>query len=135
MQDESIAAFKMDLRSYAFKKKEIKRIEDKIQECYDRLGGVRGVDPSREPIHATPNKDVEYAIRDQIEACEAKLRLLCDQTRYIEQTLEKMETTLKTAVIAVYVSRHSIRSVAGKMYISESGLRKRMNKEIKKARQ
>ena len=133
MQDESVMAFKMDLRSYTFKKSEIKRIKDRIQGCYDRLGGVRGVDPSREPIHVLPDKDVEYAIRDQIEALGAKLRLLCDQTEYIEQTLSKMEKPLRMAIIAVYVSKESIRSVAGKMFISESGLRKRMNKAIKKA--
>ncbi len=133
MQKESVKAFKRDLANYQYKKDSIKILEDKIEECYDKLGGVRSVDPSREPIHSPPDKDFEYMIRDRIEALERKRKRLCDQTEEVEQLLGKIENPVRMAVIEVYQNGNTIRSQAEKLFLSESGLRKRMNKAIEKA--
>lgn len=132
-QPEDVRAFKTDLASYNVKKKQIARLEEQIEECYDQLGGVRAIDPSKEPIHAMPNKDVEYAIRDKIERLRAKRERLCGQIEYLDEILERMEPTLKTAVIEIYSNQRKIRALASTMYLSETGLRKRINKEIEKA--
>lgn len=132
-QPEDVRAFKTDLGSYNFKLKKIRELNEKIENIYDRLGGVRGVDPSREPIHSPPNKDLEYAMRDQITACERKLARLRDQTDEVKQILDRMETSIRMAVIAVYADRKTISAVSMDMNLSETGLRKRMNKAIEKA--
>ena len=132
-QSEEVRAFKTDLASYNVKKREIARLEEQIENCYEQLGGVRGIDPSKEPTHAMPNKDVEYAIRDKIERIRTKKDRLCDQINYLDEILDKIETALKTAVIEVYANGRKIRSLAAEMYLSETGLRKRMNKAIEKA--
>lgn len=133
MQEESVKAFKKDLGTYCYKLGRKKDLEDKIQECYDRLGGVRAVDPSREPTHSMPNIDVEYALRDRISELEQKLRHVCDQIEEIEQILDRIDSPLKTAVLEVYAKGHTIRSQAERMFLSETGLRKRINKAIEKA--
>lgn len=132
-QPEQVRAFKTDLASYNHKKAEIEKVQESIEECYYQLGGVRGIDPSKEPTRSVPNKDLEYSIRDKIETLTAKKERLCAQITYLEQTLDKIETTLKTAVIEVYANQEKIRNVATRMYLSETGLRKRMNKAIEKA--
>lgn len=133
-QPEEVRAFKSDLASYNLKKKEINRIQEAIEECYYQLGGVRGIDPGKEPIRSSvPNKDLEYAIRDKIDNLSAKKERVCNQIAYLEQILDRMEITLKKAVIEVYANHKKIKSVATTMYLSETGLRKRMNKAIEKA--
>lgn len=133
MQKESVKAFKRDLATYQYKIKKQADLKFKIQECYDRLGGVRAVDPSREPTHSQKNLDVEYAIRDKIEALTAKLDRLCAQTSEIEQILDRIEIPVRWAVFEVYALEKTVRSQADKYFISESGLRKRMNRAIEKA--
>lgn len=132
-QPVEVRAFKNDLANYHVKITQIKKIETRIEDLYYQLGGVRGIDPSKEPIHSPPNKDLEYALRDKITVCEAKLSLVKAEIDDIRQTLDKMERPLRKAVFEVYANGNQIRAVASKMFLSESGLRKRMNKEIEKA--
>lgn len=133
MQPAEVRAFKTDLASYYLKLEQIKRYDELIERLYDILGGVRAIDPSKEPIHSVPDKEKEYAIREQISRFEAKKQLLQAQTKDLEQTLERIEKPLCEAIIEVYAKHKTISSVARKMFFSESGLRKRMNKAIQKA--
>jgi len=133
MQKEEVKAFKNELSNYTFYLHQEETLNNSIEFCFHQLSGVRAIDPSKEPIHAMPNKDAEYAIRDKIERYEAKLRLVCDKTTYIKETLDRIETPLREAVIAVYAYHHRIAKEAEKMALSETGLRKRMNKAIEKA--
>lgn len=133
MQSEDVKAFKNELRNYNYYLSRIRTLTNSIEWCYDRLGGVRGIDPSKEPTHAVPNKDIEYKLRDDIERLEHLKGLVQAKVDYIEQTLDRMETPLRLAVIEVFANHRTIRSIATGMYLSETGLRKRINKEIKKA--
>ena len=133
MQKDNVRAFKNELRNYRFYKKQLIEYEDAIEYYYDRLGGVRGVDPSREPIHSPPNKDYEYWLRDKIETY-AQLKARTERNvLYVDQILGRMETSLRTAIIAIYVKGNKVSKLSMDMEISESGLLKRINKEIEKA--
>lgn len=132
-QPEEVKAFKHDLATYPLKRRKADEYREKIEDLYGRLGGVRAIDVSKVPTHTPPNKDVEYAIRDQISECERKLSLLEAQVDSVREVLDRIETPLRTAVIDVYARGRTIRSVADKMFISETGLRKRMNRAIEKA--
>jgi len=133
MQPKEVKAFKNRLRYYSYLAQEIKSLEEEIEELYERLGGVRGVDPSKEPLHTVPNKELEYKIRDIISKLDRDLSRKKGEKEEIDRILGKMETSLRTAVISVYVDGKTIASVASKMYLSHTGLMKRMNMEIKKA--
>ena len=133
MQPKEVKAFKNRLRYYSYLTQEIKSLEDEIEELYERLGGVRGIDPSKEPLHTVPNKELEYKIRDIISKLDRDLSRKKGEKEEIDRILEKMETSLRTAVISVYVDGKTIAGVASKMYLSHTGLMKRMNMEIKKA--
>lgn len=133
MQDKDVMTFKFDLRAYPGKKAMVKYYEEQIEQCYDILGGVRGVDPSREPLHALPDKDMEYAVRDRIEELEDEIEPLNVHIEYVERILARMEPTLRWAVIEVYCKRNTIASVARKLFLSHNGLARRIDKGIKKA--
>ena len=133
MQDDNVRSFKYDLRSYKSKQKRIRDLEERVEECYEALGGVRGIDPSKEPTHSLPNKEVEYALRNKIESLERKIGLLRVQTNEVDRILGKIEKPLRTAIISVYVDGKTIMSVANGLYLSHNGLLRRMNKAIKKA--
>ena len=133
MQKDNVRAFKNELRNYRYYVDEVNRIGESIEEIYDRLGGVRGIDPSKEPLHTMPDKDMEYMLRDKITSLEAKKHRLEGEIKRIDRILEKMETSLRNAVEVVFIDGNTIWSVSYKMNLSPTGLKKRMNRAIEKA--
>ena len=135
MQDVAIKAFKNELSNYRFYQRRLKSLENMIEYCYDMLGGVRAVDPSKEPTHAfVPNKDREYAIRDEIARHERNKALVEAKLKYLDEILGQIETPLKEALIAIFADRRkTLIKVASEMYMSESTLRRTLNRAIKKA--
>ena len=133
MQKEEVKAFKFKLRGYTYLCSTIGTLENSIEFCYDRLGGVRGIDPSKEPTHAMPNKELEYKLRDDIERYEAKLKLKVNEKVEIDQILGKIENPLRDAIFDVYVLGRRVDDVARGLYLSHNGLHKQINKAIERA--
>lgn len=133
MQTDDVRAFKNELRNYNYYLSRIVTLANSIEFVFERLGGVRGIDPSKEPIHAMPDPDLEWKLRDQIEIYEAEKRRYEAKAGEIDQILGKMETSLREAVIEVYANGKTVMKVADRMYLSPSGLKRRIDKAIKKA--
>lgn len=133
MQTDDVRAFKNELRNYNYYLSRIVTLANSIEFVFERLGGVRGIDPSKEPIHAMPDPDLEWKLRDQIEIYEAEKRRYEAKAGEIDQILNKMETSVREAVIEVYANGKTVMKVADKMYLSPSGLKRRIDKAIKKA--
>lgn len=133
MQPKEVKAFKNRLRYYSYLTQEIKSLEEEIEELYERLGGVRGIDPSKEPVHAMPNKEVEYQLRDAISRLDATLSYKRAEKDEIDRILVKMEPSAYEAIKSVYIEGKLCENVALVQHMSPSGLKDRMNKAIKKA--
>lgn len=132
-QSESVRAFKNELRNYRYYIGRAAELEDAIESLYDRLGGIRGIDPSKEPTHVLPNKEMEWKIREDITRLDLKLTNLRNKIAEIDEILDRIEEPIRTALKLVYIESNKVIMVAGMMYLSPSGLVKRMNREIKKA--
>lgn len=133
MQKEEVRAFKNELRNYTFLLHEIVTLENSIESIFDRLGGVRGIDPSKEPLHSLPDKDLEYKLRDDIEKLEAKLRLRRGEKEHIDLILSRIESPLREAIFDIYVMGKRFDNVAYDVAYSHNGLYKRINKVIEGA--
>lgn len=133
MQDEEVRAFKNELRNYTYYLSRIVTLENSIEFLYDRLGGVRGIDPSKEPLHAMPNKEMEWKLRDDISKLEAKKERYEKNLAEIDQILNQIEEFTRDALKLVYIEGKRTDVVADAMLISPSGLKNRMNRAIKKA--
>lgn len=133
-QPDEIRAFKNELRNYNYYVKQRDTLKERLQNCYESLPGyVKGVDPSKEPIHGVPNKDYEYMVRDEIEIIETKISRLTGQIRWIDSTLSLVKKPLREAIISVYVQNRTLQSVSSTMYITPQGLAFQINSAIKKA--
>ena len=132
-QLESVRAFKNELRNYNYYLHRIVTLNNSIEYCYERLGGVRGIDPSREPTHSQPNKELEYKLRDDIEVYRAKLKRIEEKIEDIDEILNKIDIDSRKAIKSVYIEGKQMRRVAMEMYISHGGLQKRIDKAIKGA--
>lgn len=130
MQKQEVKAFKNELRNYTYYCSRIVTLENSIEYLYDRLGGVRGIDPSKEPMHAMPNKDLEYKIRDDISHLEAKLATYRIKKESVDEILGRMDLEICEAIKKVYVKGDHIEKVARELYLSHNGLAKRMNRAI-----
>lgn len=133
MQDEEVRAFKNELRNYTYYLSRIVTLENSIEFLYDRLGGVRGIDPSKEPLHAIPNKEMEWKLRDDISKLEAKKERYEKNLAEIDQILNQIEEFTRDALKLVYIEGKRTDAVANSMLISPSGLKNRMNRAIIKA--
>jgi len=130
MQREEVKAFKNELRNYTYYCSRIVSLENSIEYTYERLGGVRGIDPSKEPTHVMPNKDLEYKLRDDITKYEAKLATYTIKKDSVDEILDRMENEICEAVKRVYIKGEHIQKVCREMYLSHNGLARRMNKAI-----
>ena len=130
MQKPEVRAFKNELRNYTYYCSRIASLEESIEFMYDKLGGVRGIDPSKEPLHTQPSKEFEYMVRDKITDLEKNKALYEAKRDYIDLILGKMETSVRGAVIAVYVKQEKCIKVADQNFLSSTGLQKRMNRAI-----
>lgn len=133
MQTEDVKAFKNRLRNYTYLLSRTVTLNNSIEFLYDRLGGVRGIDPSKEPLHTMPNKDLEWKTRDDISRLEAELSHVEDEIRMIDQILGRMEINICTAIKMVYIRGRQVKYVADRYHLSSSGLAKRMDRAIEKA--
>lgn len=133
MQKESVKAFKNELRNYRYYCARIKDLTEKIEFFYDRLGGVRAIDPSKEPMHSAPSKEYEYMLRDQIENYDRKKTLYKMKKDYIDGILGNVETSLRDALKRVYIDGTKVEKVAAEHFLSSSGMAKRMDRAIEKA--
>lgn len=132
-QSEKVRAFKNELRNYSYYIRRLIFLDEKIESCYEILGGVRGIDFTKEPIHSPPNKELEYKIRDDIERYRRLKERTEDKVKYCDEILAKMETDIRWAITSVYVDGKQIRNIALKMYLAHSTLQKRINKAIEEA--
>lgn len=133
MQSNRVKAFKNELRNYNYILFEISSLEENIEELYDRLGGVRGIDPSKEPLHTVPDKDLEYKLRDIISKLDAKLSLRRAEKERVEEIMGRVEKTLSDAIFRIYVLHARTDVVAGEMFISSNGLHHRINRALERA--
>ena len=133
MQSEQVRAFKNDFRSYSYWLSRVITLENSIEYCYDRLGGVKGIDPSKEPTHAQPNKELEWKLRDDISRYEAELAKMERRIKETDEILDRIENDLREAIKSVYIQRQQIRKIADKYFLSYNGLSYRMDRAIERA--
>ena len=135
MQKQEVRAFKNELRNYTYYCHRITTLDESIEFMYERLGGVRGIDPSKEPLHTAPNKDYEYMLREQIERYEESKALYVAKRDYIDKILGEVPNTLREALKSVYINGKRIDMVAVEYNLSANGLIYQMNKAIELALQ
>lgn len=133
MQEPSVKAFKNELRNYTFYQTKVVSLTNSIEMCYDRLGGVRGIDPSKEPLHTAPNKELEWQIREEIEIFIKEKELFDRKIAYIERVLSQIDEPYRSAVTDIFAHGVNSYKVASGMNYSQSGLLHQINKSIKMA--
>ena len=132
-QSKRVKAFKNRLMNYEFNLSRVEALQTLIDICYSHLpGAMHGLDPSRIPVSSVPNKELEYRIRNEIDHHEANLRHTEDEIREVDEILNRMETTLKHAVIYVYAKGKTMESIAATMHLSTNALQYRINKELER---
>lgn len=134
MQSKDVKAFKRELENYNFYVERVKALDNLIEFCYHLLGGVKGCDPSKEPIHGgVPNKDREYKIRDEITHHEKNKALTLAKIDYIDEILSRMGEEPRNQIKSVYIDGNTMNNVSRKYYISKTTLQYRIDREIKRA--
>lgn len=133
MQKKEVEAFKNELRNYNYYTSRVVTLEASIEFKYDRLGGVRGVDPSREPVHAQPNKEMEYKLRDDISKLEAEKERVERDLIHINEILNRMGNDDRWGVFKVYAERKRLEDICKVFNYSPSGYSAKLDRAIEEA--
>jgi len=131
MQEPSVRAFKNELRNYNYYQSRVVTLSNSIEFLYERLGGVRGIDPSKEPLHSAPNKDYEWQIRDQIEMLVKKKDLFEKKIAYIDAVLECVDEPYVSAVRRIFAEGKNSYMVANDLHMSQNSLLYQINKALR----
>lgn len=133
MQKEEVGAFKNELRNYNYYSSRIKTLEASIEFLYERLGGVRGIDPSREPLHTMPNKEMEWKLRDDIMKLDIKKSRFERHLQEIDEVLNRMENDDRLGAFSVYAERKRLEDVCKIFSYSASGFSAKLDRAIERA--
>lgn len=131
--EDTVAAFLRELRNYEFYRTNLVGIEKLIAFDEDLLANVHGVDPSRQSgstIVLWVETDEFKRISDELDRLYRKRDMRLMQIDYIESVLNRMDKDIREAVIRIYGKKRSYTEVARSMSISESGLFKRIDREL-----
>ena len=133
-QDKSVRAFKNQLENYQYYVYMVNHYEQQIQDCFDKLGASpKSIDYSKVVGHTVPDKDFEYKMRGYIEIYEYKKDMFERLVAYVNSILDLMPVEQRNMAKDMFVLGENEIAVAKKYYISPSGMRYQINREIKKA--
>lgn len=133
-QSKDVKAFKNELRNYTYNCYRIETLQNSIDFCYHRLGAdARAIDYSKEPNHSTPNKELEYKLRDDIEYYSHLQAQFQAKVDYVDLILANIEEETRNAIKSVYIEGKQMRLICSRMYLSLGALQKRINKAIERA--
>lgn len=137
-QHEEVKAFKNELMNYHAYKHRVTKLNELIEYCYHMLGGIKGVDTSKEPSQShVHNLDVEYKIRDEIELHSKKIERTQIKINDIESVLKKIGELegewVAEATFKMYADGVSSRKLGSKYGYAPSSILYIINKGIRKA--
>ena len=133
MQGKDVEAFKNLMRNYQFNLDRVNKYQMQIEDCYAMLGAVpQSIDFAKVKTHSLPNKDFEYMLRDNIQYYKSRLDFYNAQIKFVNEKLNLMPVETRNMASDMFILGETEISVASRYFISPSGMRKRINKAIKK---
>ena len=137
-QHAEVRAFKNELMNYYVYKERITKLNNLIEYCYHMLGGIKGIDTTKEPSQShIKNLDAEYKIRDEIELHTRKIERTQNKINEIEQILNSIEALegewVRLATFKVFAQGYTYAKVGETYGYSPSNVRYIVNRAIKKA--
>ena len=133
MQSPRCRALKHSLSNYRFYERRVAELNDSIQRCYDRLGGIRSPRLDGVRVNSPPDYEREQALLDELDRLKSlkeKYRVFIHDMDEILDILPEME---RSAIIRVWVDGETVEAVADSLFYHPSSLRYRMNKAIERA--
>lgn len=130
-----VKAFKNELKNFKYYKNKIIELTDEIDNIYYSLSGL-----SSKPFGAnvgSTNQQLKELNRlnafGKAEMLKSKRELYKSLIVSIEQTLEAMDSNMRSVCIKVYCDGRTYESIARTKYYSARGLEKKVDKEIQRA--
>lgn len=134
MLSGSVEQFKNEMRNYNYYVSMLDSLEEKLENTYYELSGVKGV--RYDKIPSAYNKELieqkRFDLMQKIDKLENEISRLSGEIEHIDSILECIENAhIKKAIIDVYVNGCAIADICKDYCLTPAGLLYQMNKSIK----
>lgn len=131
-----VEAFKKELSCYQYYLLKLKEIDDKIALNFYEKTGVKGISYDKIPSHPSEEALANYRLTliEQGDVLMEERQRIYNQIKHIEDVVNKLPKTLKSACIKIYVYGKSYQQVvnSGDVYWTDAGLFKAIERELDK---
>lgn len=124
-----------ELKCYNGYKKDLYKLKEKIDLLWHKIGGIKGVDPSKEPVRSV-NKELLEQLKleelEKIERLENEYKRIKSQIDSIDTKLSLMSEKVGNIYKAIYFDKKSFYKIAKINNCSIGAIRYLMLKEYEK---
>ena len=135
-KNEIITQFKNELRNYKYTSYMLNSLLEKESDIWYELEGVKAISYDRLPSNYNIQliEEKKLFLMERLKTVKEQIDRLQTQIRYVDKILSNMkDTETRDALINIYINKKSLKYEADKIYITDSGLLKRIDKCIYEA--
>lgn len=133
---DKVEAFKKELSCYKYYLKQLKEIDDKIDANFYAETGVSAISYDKIPAHSSDEAKIQFRLSliEKGDKLAIERDRIYNQIKHIEDVVNQMPKTLRSACINIYVHGKSYQQVvnSGNVYWSDAGLFKAIERELNK---
>lgn len=130
-QRDHINYAKSELKNLSYLQRVVQGFNNKLAVIDNHLQGVSGVDISKEPSSSSSTVNRDSYLLDLLEK---KQRIIRDRAPFVIRVerivafLDRLNSEDRKTITDVYIKGYTIESVSVYLYMSESGLKKKIDK-------
>lgn len=129
----SIDTLKSELRNYTSYVRYKIFLQDRIEDLWYELSGVKGVRYDRLPTLPNPTNQRQLALMDKLDYFQSELHRVEMQIRYLDSVLDGLDEEGSELIRYVLIDRHTLLEAGERWYITNTAVIKRIDTALRKA--
>lgn len=123
---------KNEIRNYTKYIKYKIALQDKIEDLWYELSGVKGVRYDKLPSLPNPSNERQLALMDKIDYYQSELHRVDAQIRFIDSILDRMDKEESELIRYVLIDGHTLIEAGEKYFVTNTAISKRIDTILRK---
>lgn len=123
---------KNEIRNYTDYIKYKIQLQDKIEELWYELSGVKGVRYDKLPSLPNPSNERQLALMDKLDYYQSELHRVDTQIRFIDSILDRMDKEEYELIRFVLIDGHTLIEAGEKYFVTNTAISKRIDTILRK---
>lgn len=123
---------KNEIRNYTDYIKYKITLEEKIENLWYELSGVKGVRYDKLPTLPNPSNERQLALMDKLDYYQSELHRVDTQIRFIDSILDRMDKEEYELIRFVLIDGHTLIEAGEKYFVTNTAISKRIDTILRK---